>query len=115
MFPFLECCCARTLLQVGDLVIADVVDIALTRPGGKSSLASFGGSMSILIELGLHLLVELNRLGFHCSVRLSHGPHSDVVEAGDGGIETGSHLGLGDGDGLSGLSRQQGELLIASN
>ena len=59
--------------------------------------------MPVAIELELHLLVELDRLGFHRAVRLNHGPLSDVVEAGDGGIKTGSNLGLGRGDGLSEL------------
>ena len=71
--------------------------------------------MPIAIELELHLPVELDRLGFHRAVRLNHGCLSDVVEAGDGGITTGSNLGLGRGDGLSELRGKQRELLVAGD
>ena len=71
--------------------------------------------MPVVIELELHLLVKDDRLGFHRAVRLTHGPQSDVVEAGDGGIKTGSNLGLGSGDGIRELCGKQRELLVAGD
>ena len=62
MFPLLECCRARALLEVGDFVVANIVDVALAGSGGETTLSSFWETVPVALDLELHLLVELDRL-----------------------------------------------------
>ena len=102
---------ARTLLQLGDLVVADIVDVALARPGSETAFASLGGPASVAPELEPHLLVELDGL----AIGLLYGDLGQLAEAVDRSFEMHRDLGLGRGDGIGELLGDKLELLVASD
>ena len=103
VFPLLECCRTRAFLKISNLVVADIVDVSLARPRGRTTFAPIGRPVPILAQLVPHLLVELDRLGFERAVRVEDGHLSNVIEPGDGDIQARCELALGLADGIGDL------------